>query len=132
MKRKADMKLVTHLSLLSTSLTLNGLLAGAIVLLLVVGHRRTRLQRWPSTDRRCDEQLPLATVDVQECVALILAQVAVASQLEIPGLTSALGCILSLDERDGGQLVAQARSGTGSTRREQAAPLIAERQQRAD
>jgi hypothetical protein len=65
-------------------------------------------------------------------VALILAQVAVAPESEIPGLTSALECILSLDERDAGKLVGQVRSGTGSTCRESAAALIAERQRCAD
>jgi len=41
---------------------------------------------------------------------LILAEAAVAPEREIPGLVAALECVLSLDDRDAGQLVAGARA----------------------
>lgn len=51
----------------------------------------------------------LAVTTAEECVELILQQAAVAPEAEVPGLTSALECLLSLDDRDAGQLVAQLR-----------------------
>jgi hypothetical protein len=54
-------------------------------------------------------QFILVTADAQECVQLIFDQAAVASERELPGLTSALECLLSLDDRDAGQLVAKLR-----------------------
>jgi hypothetical protein len=45
-----------------------------------------------------------------ECGASILEQAEMAPAREIPGLVSALACVMSLDDRDAGQLVAQART----------------------
>ncbi|MGH2904897.1 MAG: hypothetical protein ACRDK7_15145 [Solirubrobacteraceae bacterium] len=59
----------------------------------------------------CQNQTPrlLAVTTAEECVDLIMRQAAVAPEEEVPGLTSALECLLSLDDRDAGQLVAQLR-----------------------
>jgi hypothetical protein len=56
-----------------------------------------------------DQPPVLAVADAHECVQLILDETAVAAECEIPGLTCALECLLSLDERDAAQLVAQVR-----------------------
>ena len=54
--------------------------------------------------------LKLVSDDVRVWVDLILAQAAVAPEEEIPGLVSALECILSVDDRDAGQLVERVRA----------------------
>jgi hypothetical protein len=53
-------------------------------------------------------RLLLAVKDAGECVELILQQATVAPDGEIPGLISAIECLLSLDERDAGRIVEQA------------------------
>jgi hypothetical protein len=57
----------------------------------------------------------LAVTTAEECVDLIMQQAAVAPDREVPGLTSALECLLSLDDRDAGQLVAQLRGRVDQT-----------------
>lgn len=58
---------------------------------------------------------PLSVTTAEECVDAILQQAAVAPDVEVPGLTSALECLLSIDDRDAGQLVAQVRARFHST-----------------
>ena len=57
--------------------------------------------------------LLLAVNDAGECVELILEQAAVAPECDVPGLISALECLLSMDERDAGSIVEQARRRHG-------------------
>jgi hypothetical protein len=56
-----------------------------------------------------------------ECGALILAHAEDAPDGEIPGLVSALECVLSLDDRDASQLIAQARTSRATSRTHSAA-----------
>jgi hypothetical protein len=65
--------------------------------------------------RTPDDRPPLllAVDDAGECVELILQQATVAPDGDVPGLTSALECLLSLDERDAGSIVEQARRRHG-------------------
>lgn len=52
----------------------------------------------------------LAVNDAEECVELILQHATVAPEYEVSGLIAAVACLLSLDERDAGSIVAHARS----------------------
>lgn len=78
------------------------------------GRRATSDRRQPARPTPADRRaLLLAVNDARECVALILQQAAVAPDDEVIGLTSALECLLSLDERAAATIVEQARRRHG-------------------
>lgn len=82
----------------------------ALVVVVLLALTVLLIRRYASRSRRCTASGSADPWSRCECGTLILAEAAVAPDREIPGLLAALECVLSLDDRDAGQLVQRARA----------------------